>query len=42
VEINLGVGHMKDCEISLLEKAIPELKKNIAKGEEWIKANPPQ
>ena len=33
---------MTDFEVSLLEKAIPELNKNIAKGEEWIKSNPAQ
>ncbi|XP_067934133.1 malate dehydrogenase, mitochondrial-like [Watersipora subatra] len=42
VNQNLGMGHMTDFEVSLLEKAIPELNKNIAKGEEWIKANPAQ
>lgn len=40
VESNLGIGHLTDFEVELLDKAIPELKKNIKKGEDWIKANP--
>lgn len=42
VDQNLGMGQMTDFEVSLLEKAIPELNKNIAKGEDWIKSNPAQ
>ncbi|KAF6029851.1 MDH2 [Bugula neritina] len=41
IEQNLGIGRLADFEVSLLEKAIPELQKNITKGEEWIKSNPP-
>ena len=41
-EVNLGMGQMSEYEVTLLEKAVPELNKNIKKGEEWIKANPAQ
>ena len=39
---NLGIGQLTEFEVEVLNKAIPELKKNITKGEEWIKANPAQ
>jgi len=37
VEKNLGLGDLNDYEKGLLEKAIPELKKDIQKGEEFAK-----
>lgn len=40
VEKNLGLGKLNDFEKELLAKAIPELKKNIAKGEEFVAKNP--
>jgi len=36
IEKNLGIGQLNDYEKELLAKAIPELKKNIAKGEEFV------
>jgi len=41
-ESNLGMGQMTEYEVNLLDKAVPELNKNIKKGEDWIKANPAQ
>jgi len=38
--MNLGLGRLVDYEVALLNKCMPELQANIAKGEEWIKANP--
>lgn len=40
IEKNLGLGQLNDFEKELLAKAIPELKKNIAKGEEFVAKNP--
>jgi len=37
VEKNLGMGELSAFEKSKLEEALPELKKNIAKGEEFVK-----
>lgn len=36
IEKNLGIGKLNDYEKELLAKAIPELKKNIAKGEQFV------
>jgi len=36
VEKNLGLGKLSAFEEKLLQAAIPELKKNIAKGEEFV------
>lgn len=40
IEKNLGFGQLNAYEKELLAKAIPELKKNIAKGEEFVAKNP--
>lgn len=42
IEKNLGLGELNSYEKGLLEAAVPELKKNIAKGEEFVKQNPPK
>lgn len=39
VEKNLGIGELSDFEKKKLEELLPELKKNIAKGEEFAAAN---
>lgn len=39
IETNLGLGELNAYEKSLLEAAIPELKKNIKKGEDFVKNN---
>ena len=39
IEKNLGLPPLNDYEKSLLEAAIPELKKNIKKGEDFVKSN---
>uniref|UniRef100_U5EL58 Malate dehydrogenase, mitochondrial n=1 Tax=Corethrella appendiculata TaxID=1370023 RepID=U5EL58_9DIPT len=39
IEKNLGIGKLNDYEKELLAKAIPELKKNIQKGEDFVKKN---
>ncbi|XP_044261522.1 malate dehydrogenase, mitochondrial [Tribolium madens] len=36
IEKNLGLGKLSDFEQDLLKKAIPELKKNIQKGEDFV------
>ncbi|EFA04972.1 malate dehydrogenase, mitochondrial [Tribolium castaneum] len=36
LEKNLGLGKLSDFEQDLLKKAIPELKKNIQKGEDFV------
>ncbi|KAJ3652744.1 hypothetical protein Zmor_018682 [Zophobas morio] len=36
LEKNLGLGKLNDFEQDLLKKAIPELKKNIQKGEDFV------
>lgn len=36
VEKNLGMGKLSSYEKSLLDQAIPELKKNIQKGEDFV------
>lgn len=36
IEKNLGLGQLNDFEKDLLAKAIPELKKNIQKGEDFV------
>jgi malate dehydrogenase len=41
VEKNLGLGKMNDFEVNLVKAAIPELLKNLKKGEEFIAKNPP-
>ncbi|XP_065055532.1 malate dehydrogenase, mitochondrial-like [Rhopilema esculentum] len=37
---NLGMGDLSEFEKKKLEEALPELQKNIAKGEEFVKNNP--
>jgi malate dehydrogenase len=39
IEKNLGLGQLNAFEQDLLSKAIPELKKNIQKGEDFINKN---
>jgi len=41
VERNLGLGKMNDFEVGLVKAAMPELQKNIKKGEEFLSKNPP-
>lgn len=41
IEKNLGLGKMNDFEVSLVKAAMPELQKNIKKGEEFLAKNPP-
>ncbi|XP_026679468.1 malate dehydrogenase, mitochondrial-like [Diaphorina citri] len=36
IEKNLGLGKLSDFEKELVKAAVPELKKNIAKGEEFV------
>lgn len=36
---NLGLGKLSDYENQLLKAAIPELKKNIQKGEDFVHKN---
>lgn len=36
LEKNLGLGKLSDFEQKLLETAIPELEKNIKKGEDFV------
>lgn len=36
LEKNLGIGKLSPFEEDLLQKALPELKKNIQKGEDFI------
>lgn len=40
VEKNLGLGKLTEFEVELINKAIPELQKNIKKGEEFLTKNP--
>jgi len=39
VEKNLGLGKLKEIEADLVKKAMPELKSNIQKGEDFIHKN---
>ena len=39
VEKNLGLGKLTDFEVDLIKAAMPELKKNIQKGEEFANAS---
>ena len=39
VEKNLGIGKLIEYEVSLVKEAIPELKKNIQKGVDFINKN---
>jgi malate dehydrogenase len=41
LEKNLGLGKMLEQEISAIKSAMPELQKNIKKGEEFVAKNPP-
>lgn len=41
VEKNLGLGKMLEQEVSAIKSAMPELQKNIKKGEEFVAKNPP-
>lgn len=40
IEKNLGLGKLNDYEVNLIKAALPELDKNIAKGEEFLSKNP--
>jgi malate dehydrogenase len=40
IEKNLGLGKLNDYEVNLIKAALPELDKNIAKGEEFLVKNP--
>lgn len=40
IERNLGFGKLNAYETSLLKEALPELKKNIKKGEDFVAKNP--
>ena len=40
VEKNLGLGKLNDYEVTLVKNAMPELQKNIKKGEEFLAKNP--
>jgi len=40
IEKNLGLGKLNSFEQELLQKALPELKKNIQVGEEFVAKNP--
>jgi malate dehydrogenase len=42
IEKNFGLGKMIDFEVNLIKNALPELQKNIKKGEEFIAKNPCQ
>lgn len=35
IEKNLGVGNLNEIELELLHRALPELKVNIKKGEDF-------
>lgn len=39
IEKNLGIGNLSSFEKELLQKALPELMKNIQKGEDFINKN---
>lgn len=39
IEQNLGIGKINEFEQHLVENAIPELKKNIEKGLQFVKNN---
>jgi malate dehydrogenase len=39
---NLGLGKLIDYEVNLIKAAMPELIKNIQKGEDFVENNPPQ
>lgn len=40
IKKNLGLGKMIDYEVNLIKTALPELQKNIKKGEEFLTKNP--
>lgn len=40
IKKNLGLGKMIDYEVNLIRTALPELQKNIKKGEEFLTKNP--
>lgn len=40
IEKNLGLGKLIDYEVNLIRTALPELDKNIQKGEEFLSKNP--
>lgn len=40
IEKNLGLGKLIDYEVNLIRNALPELDKNIQKGEEFLTKNP--
>jgi malate dehydrogenase len=37
IEKNLGLGKILDFELNLIKACMPELKKNIQKGEDFVK-----
>jgi len=41
VEKVLGLGKMLDTEVNAVKQGLPELQKNIKKGEEFVEKNPP-
>lgn len=41
VEKNLGLGKMIETEVNAIKAGMPELQKNIKKGEEFVAKNPP-
>jgi len=41
VEKVLGLGKMLDSEVNAVKQGLPELQKNIKKGEEFVEKNPP-
>jgi malate dehydrogenase len=41
VEKNLGLGKLIETEVNAIKAAMPELQKNIKKGEEFVAKNPP-
>ena len=40
IEKNFGMGKTIDFEVNLIKQAVPELQKNIKKGEEYLLKNP--
>lgn len=41
VEKVLGLGKLLDQEVNAVKQGLPELQKNIKKGEEFVEKNPP-
>ena len=40
IEKNFGLGKLTAAEVEMVKNAIPELQKNIKKGEEFLEKNP--